>query len=393
MRGKDIKMSFRFIIFSLIALGIYLSVNYYIGMRTFERISHLTKVSGLCFWLLFWIVSLSYIIARVSENHVSPQVVNIFEYIGVYYMGIMFYLLLFFAAMDTLRYLNNKIKFIPDFITGYKNFNIIISLLMLIMISTVLIKGYYNASHTIIKEYSVDINKKSSLGKSINIVMVSDIHLGSIIENKRLRNMVSEINSLNPHIVILAGDIVDSTIKPFLEKKMAEEFKNIKSKYGTFAVLGNHDIMMGMDEQITEELEKKAGVQVLRDRALLIGNGLYIAGRDDASINRSGIKRKALKDILDKANINLPIILIDHTPKDIDEAHKENIDLMLSGHTHKGQLYPNSLITSRIYEIDYGHLNKNHFNIIVSSGYGTWGPPMRIGSQSEVVNIKLNFNN
>ena len=155
--------------------------------------------------------------------------------------------------------------------------------------------GTLNASASKIRTYEIVINKY--VEEPINIVMVSDIHLGNIIRNKRLRKMVQTINSLNPDFIAIAGDIIDSNITPFTERNMAEEFSHLKSKYGTYAVLGNHDLMTRSIDKIVAILNEN-NVNILRDEAVLINDSFYIIGRDDVTIKLyTKENRKPLKDI------------------------------------------------------------------------------------------------
>ena len=249
--------------------------------------------------------------------------------------------------------------------------------------------GSFNARSSKVTSYDINLEDKT-LNSPLNIIMVSDIHLGNLIKNSRLEELVNEINDLNPDIVLLAGDIIDSDINPFIDNNMAEEFSKIKSKYGTFAALGNHDFLTKSEDKIVELL-KDNSVTVLRDDKVLVNDSFYIIGRDDSSVDRlSGIKRKSLGEITKDIDKSKPLIVIDHNPKDINDSLDAEIDLQVSGHTHKGQIVPGNLITNSIFEVDYGYLKKDSLNVIVSSGYGTWGPPVRIGSRSEIVKINLN---
>jgi hypothetical protein len=218
--------------------------------------------------------------------------------------------------------------------------------------------------------------------------MVSDIHLGIRIGNNRVRKMIQEINELKPDLVIIAGDIVDTEIEPFINNNMAEEFSKIKAKYGTFATLGNHDLIKGNGDIITEELRKN-GVIVLRDEAFLVNDSFYVIGRDDSVINRLGSTRDTLKNIIKDIDKSKFQIVIDHTPNSINESREVGVHLHFSGHTHRGQIAPCNLVTKKMFEIDHGHLQKENLSVIVSSGYGTWGPPVRIGSKSEIVQVKV----
>ncbi|WP_199241659.1 hypothetical protein [Desulfosporosinus sp. Sb-LF] len=136
-----------------------------------------------------------------------------------------------------------------------------------------------------------------------------------------------------------------------------------------------------------------AGVNVLRDQYIKVENSFYIIGRDNPSRRSGGNTegRKELGDLIKGVDSSLPLILLDHQPLELETAQQNQIDLQLAGHTHEGQLFPGNLITKLVYEIDWGYLKKGNYNLIVSSGYGTWGPPLRIGTHSEIVCATLHF--
>lgn len=172
---------------------------------------------------------------------------------------------------------------------------------------------------------------------------------------------------------------------------MGDNFKRIKSVYGVYACLGNHD---GMRSKVEDGVKvfNAAGINMVRDKAILINNSVYVIGRDDISLESStNIKRKELSYITKDLDKSKPLLLMDHQPKNLGDAEMQGIDLQISGHTHRGQLFPANIVTSLIFELDYGYLEKNNSKYIVSSGYGTWGPPIRLGSRCEIVEINVKF--
>jgi predicted MPP superfamily phosphohydrolase len=172
---------------------------------------------------------------------------------------------------------------------------------------------------------------------------------------------------------------------------MTEVLKKFSAPLGIHAIPGNHEYIGGHLGEFSEYL-RDAGIDIHVDRADLIAGSFYLIGRDDRSGMRfSGSPRKALFELTSGLDPALPLILMDHQPYLLEEAEKEGIDLQVSGHTHKGQIWPGSLITKRIYELDYGYLLKGKSHFIVSSGFGTWGPPIRIGNRPEIVMIKVKF--
>ena len=251
--------------------------------------------------------------------------------------------------------------------------------------------GTWNARNPQITQYNLNIDKNPPKLDDLHLVVVSDVHLGNIVDNRRLKDMVSRINELEPDLVLFGGDLVDENINIFLEQEMTETLKALKPKIGSFAVLGNHEYIGGHAEDIIYHMEQ-SGIQVLRDSYEKVADSLYVVGRDDlASTEFRGKKRKPLEDFLQDLDRSLPIILLDHQPRNLDEAQKAGVDLQFSGHTHQGQFFPNNLITSRIFEIDWGYLQKDSLQVIVSSGYGTWGPPIRLGNKPELVEVNITF--
>ena len=137
---------------------------------------------------------------------------------------------------------------------------------------------------------------------------------------------------------------------------------------------------------------EQSGINILRDSIIKIDNAFYLAAREDRSISSfTGKKRKSLEEIIKDIDKSYPVILLDHTPMQLEEAERNNIDLQLSGHTHHGQFFPGNLITKMVYKLSWGYLKKGNTYYYVTSGAGTWGPPVRNVSKSEMVNIKVNF--
>ncbi len=157
---------------------------------------------------------------------------------------------------------------------------------------------------------------------------------------------------------------------------------------GIYAITGNHEYIGGVSRAV--KYIESLKIKLLRDTAVEVNGKLILIGREDRDIKRfKGLQRKNLKDILAGVDLSKPLILLDHQPFNLQEAANYNIDLQLSGHTHAGQLWPFTYLTKAIYELDWGYKVKGNTHYYVSSGYGTWGPPVRIGSKPEIVIITL----
>jgi predicted MPP superfamily phosphohydrolase len=368
-------------------LILYVILNLYVGKRIFQGISTLFHVAEPIYWCIFGVISLAYVMSKLLEKYLPNEISSILDLVGSYWIVCLLYSLIIFPLVDLVLLLNNKLNVTGRFGVETRAVYLTIALMVFVIIGTLLVRGSINAKKSYVD--FVDIKRDNNLLKEdLNIAMVSDIHLGIRIGNDRVRQMIEEINSLNPDLVIIAGDIVDTEVEPFLNNNMAEEFSKIKSKYGVFATLGNHDLIRGKGDIIAEEL-RKHGVNVLRDEAILVNNSFYVIGRDDSVINRFGSSRNSLSNITKEIDKNKFQIVIDHTPNSIHESEAVGVHLQFSGHTHRGQIAPCNLVTKSMFEIDHGYLQKDNLGVIVSSGYGTWGPPIRIGSRSEIVNVVI----
>jgi uncharacterized protein len=221
-------------------------------------------------------------------------------------------------------------------------------------------------------------------------VLVSDLHLGSILENRHLKRIADEVNSLDPDIILMAGDVIDEDLKPVIRKDLGSGLKQLKSRLGVYAITGNHEYIGGVD--LAVDYLEKHGIQMIRDSAVLIENSFYVIGREDRDRQRfSGKPRKNLSAIMTGTDKAYPLILMDHQPFTLNESLENGVDLHLSGHTHNGQIWPLNYLIDAIYEVGWGYVNKSGMHVYVSSGVGTWGPPVRIGTKPEIVHIRLKF--
>lgn len=385
---KNFGIALIFIVF----IAIFGLTNYYIGVRVWQGVgSKITFLNNKVYWVVFWAVAFSYVLARGGEKFLPASIGNYLNIIGGYWMAAMLYFLLTLPIVDIIRLTDKRFAFMPRGISGNTLIKAYAGTMIVLVVIGILIYGTLNAQNLKVVNYDIKVNKNAGNVDKLNIVMISDIHLGSIVDNSRLTKIVDKINSLNPDLVLLAGDIVDEKVGIFIKQDMGQNFKRLKSKYGVYAVTGNHEYYGGEAPEIIKELEK-SNVKVLMDEYVNIADSFYVAGREDiATESYYKKKRKTLEEILTGSDKNLPIILMDHNPMNLKEPQESGIDLQLSGHTHKGQMFPSRIVTRNMYEVDWGYLKKDNFNIVVSSGVGTWGPPVRIGNSAEIVQINLTF--
>lgn len=379
-----------FLIFLTIALSVYGSINYYIFVRGWQAIPKIPLIR-IIYTVFFLLIFFSYIAGRIAERFKICAASEALIWIGSFWLAIMIYLFLSILIIDIIRILNRIFNFFPAFITyNYEKTKLIAAGGTLIISLIITLIGFLNACSPVIKKLDLTISKKVNRFTSLHIAMASDIHLGIIISNSRLEKLVDTINELNPDIVLLAGDIVDEDLAPVIKNNLGETLLKLKSKYGTYAVTGNHEYIGGAEAAIKYLAEHN--IHVLKDKVVKIDNKFYITGRDDLSSNRyGGGKRNSLANIIKDIDHRLPVILMDHQPFNLPEATENKVDLQFSGHTHHGQLWPFNFITSKIYELSAGYKKIAGTHFYVSAGYGTWGPPVRTSSRPEIVSIHLRF--
>ncbi len=379
-----------FIIFFSIFFTIYGLSNYYIYIRGAQAIPSGSSLKT-PYVVLFLIISSSFIVGRILERFTLSFISELFVWIGSIWLAAMLYFFLAIVFLDLIRLLNHFFHFFPSCVTNdYAKTKAVTGLVTLCAVTILLTAGFINALTLQIRTLEITIPKKVAEMKSMNIVAVSDIHLGTIIGRKRFDRIVEKINALQPDIVLFPGDIVDEDLAPVIKDNLGESLKNIKPKYGVYAITGNHEYIGGVEEACRYLTEH--GVTMLRDTAIKINHTLFLIGREDRSIGQfQGKRRKTLEELMQGVDTTSPVILMDHQPFHLEEAVRNRVDLQLSGHTHHGQLWPLNLITNRVYEISWGYLKKEQTHIYVSSGAGSWGPPIRLGNTPEIVNIRLSF--
>lgn len=378
-------------LFFIIFFTVYTAVNSYIFIRGWQAIAHIPFLKPV-YAIVFIFSASSYIIARILNTNIPDLLYDILLWTGSFWFAFMLYFFLFIIFIDFCRLLNHFFGIYPSFITAnYQAAKFITFLSVLFISGMVITAGYINTRNIKINYAEIEIPKKSSKLKELNLVLVADFHLTPVNDGKLLKEIVEKINFLNADIVLMPGDVLDDDVAILKKRNIAGELSNIKSKYGVFASNGNHEFIIGVEE--ADKYLHELNINVLRDSAVLIDNSFYVLGREDRSKrNFTGEERKTLAGILKDVNRNYPAIIIDHTPMGLNEIVNENIELQLSGHTHHGQIFPLNLITANIvYEVSWGYLRKGYTQFYVTCGVGTWGPPVRLGSDSEIVSMKIKF--
>ncbi|WP_192930224.1 metallophosphoesterase [Alkaliphilus pronyensis] len=360
-----IKKLFFFALFFVFFSSIYGGMNYYVYL---QLVNHFNIVGGLRLMVqfAFWLFASSYILGKIIKR---GKFIFYITYLGAIWMGCLSISVFVFILRDTAIY------FMP-------NYSMILENLAVVLIPVLIIASIINAlKGPIVKE--VEVKPSKNLEKSLNIIHLSDIHLNVMTSVNWLKGIVNKVNSLKPDIIVITGDLVDdeySSIEAF-----ASTMKGFKAKHGVFAVSGNHEVYVGIEN--FKNFCRAADIKVIDNTSINL-EGINLIGVSDM-YRRKGKDNLLIEGIVKACDLSKYNILLCHEPIHFKNAVEKGIDLQLSGHTHRGQIPPLNFLVPFVYRYTYGlYRYKNSF-IYTTSGTGTWGPPMRLFSDSEIVSLKL----
>ena len=267
--------------------------------------------------------------------------------------------------------------------------------------------GLVHAQRTKVVSYDLSVEKPAAEGEEeMTLVLVADLHLGVNSRLATTERMVALINAERPDVVVIAGDIFTSCYSGLSHpERYANALRGIRSKYGVYAVYGNHDVeetLLGgfavapVSEAFRSgEMEafcEDSGFVMLADEIVTLPNGVQLAGRIDSEKAGDGTKdRKAPGELLSQADHRAPILVLQHEPVEFEALAEAGADAVLCGHTHAGQIFPGNLIVPLFNENAWGHKRVNGMDTFVTAGVGYYGPPMRVGTDSEITVIHLSF--
>ncbi|MBI5211038.1 MAG: metallophosphoesterase [Elusimicrobia bacterium] len=215
------------------------------------------------------------------------------------------------------------------------------------------------------------------------VVQLSDLHIGLTVPVERFEAIVGQVNALSPDLVVLTGDLMDPG--PIPEERVAAACAGLKARHGTLAVLGNHEFYHGLGKAL--EFHQRCGARLLRSEVAVLPGGLQVAGVDDLMAGR--VSREEVDAVLSRLDPKSPSLFLSHQPRMFDLASERGVGLMLSGHTHSGQIFPFGLVVRLSYRYVYGLYRLGGSALYVTSGAGQWGPPMRFLTRTEIVRIVL----
>ena len=391
----------------LFLLPFYLGVSSYMMFRFFYWMKHCNhRFNWLRFKVPFAVVYLFMALSPVIAFLLPKSAVAIvIRRISTYWIGIMLYSLLYVVLFDLLRLIAKHTKLKNTLLFSRGSVISIGSVVVACAVATCLY-GIFNARNIKVNEYSVTVNKSCGSDKHLKAVLVVDLHMGYAIGVDHITNMVEKINQQDADIVIIAGDIFDNSYDGMDDPEgIKAQLRSIKSKYGVYAVYGNHDIdekiLMGFtfdwggkqlhNEKMTNFM-KECNIKLINDESVLINDEFYLVGRRDT--DKPGTEdgtRAEISELTKDLDKTKPIFVLSHEPDELQKTADAGADIDFSGHTHDGQLFPGNLTIGLFWENPCGMIKKDNMYSIVTSGVGVYGTFMRVGTDAEICSVDIDF--
>lgn len=391
----------------LFLLPFYLGVSSYMMFRFFYWMKHCNhRFNWLRFKVPFAVVYLFMALSPVIAFLLPKSAVAIvIRRISTYWIGIMLYSLLYVVLFNLLRLIAKHTKLKNTLLFSRGSVISIGSVVVACAVATCLY-GIFNARNIKVNEYSVTVNKSCGSDKHLKAVLVADLHMGYAIGVDHITNMVEKINQQDADIVIIAGDIFDNSYDGMDDPEgIKAQLKSIKSKYGVYAVYGNHDIdekiLMGFtfdwggkqlhSEKMTNFM-KECNIKLINDESVLINDEFYLVGRRDT--DKPGTEdgtRAEISELTKDLDKTKPIFVLSHEPDELQKTADAGADIDFSGHTHDGQLFPGNLTIGLFWENPCGMIKKDNMYSIVTSGVGVYGTFMRVGTDAEICSVDIDF--
>lgn len=391
----------------LFLLPFYLGVSSYMMFRFFYWMKHCNhRFNWLRFKVPFAVVYLFMALSPVIAFLLPKSAVAIvIRRISTYWIGIMLYSLLYVVLFDLLRLIAKHTKLKNTLLFSRGSVISIGSVVVACAVATCLY-GIFNARNIKVNEYSVTVNKSCGSDKHLKAVLVADLHMGYAIGVDHITNMVEKINQQDADIVIIAGDIFDNSYDGMDDPEgIKAQLKSIKSKYGVYAVYGNHDIdekiLMGftfdwggkqLNSKKMTNFIKECDIKLINDESVLINDEFYLVGRRDT--DKPGTEdgtRAEISELTKDLDKTKPIFVLSHEPDELQKTADAGADIDFSGHTHDGQLFPGNLTIGLFWENPCGMIKKDNMYSIVTSGVGVYGTFMRVGTDAEICSVDIDF--
>lgn len=360
----------------------YIIPNFYVYFRI--RYLFISKNYRLIYTFIYLSVASIYpITERFSEENLNSVIQFLISNSG-YILPFFLYLFLSVLVFDFFLLINKFALLVsPDKMKSY-SFRLIMLAAIILLSIAIVVAGIINLNTIRVSKYTVEVSPKNSKIDHLRIVFVADIHLQQNTRIQFIEQFVRKINTIKPDLMLCAGDIVEGDNEDEISMDVVSAFNRITAKYGIFGAPGNHEYYGGNGQN---QLLGELGINMLCDTVIRVDSSFYLAGRNDQHIG----ERKTVIQLLGSISHDLPVILIDHRPTELQDVSHTIADVQFSGHTHNGQMFPVNLITKKVYELNWGYKKIRDTHFFVTSGLRLWGPPVKTAGKSEIMLIDIYF--
>ncbi|MEW6086863.1 MAG: metallophosphoesterase [bacterium] len=363
-----------FSIFSLV----YFGGHYYVYTRLVNGIC-LATAARYSIFAFFFLSSMSFYLTRIFAHSVVAQNFHMAAYFGNVWVGIVSISVAIFFIRDILM-----IFFRGD------NFLYYSAIFSIVAAGLLSLYSFYNVHRgPVVREIKIKTEKLPGGINSFSIVQLSDLHLDFLSSREWVEKIVEQTNALNPDIIVVTGDLIERGIDH--RDDFAVKFRKLSSRFGVFAILGNHEYYVGVNTFF--RFAGQSNMRILRNEKITISGFLELIGLDDKTGKIPGEFISGIENVFKTADDKKLVVVLGHRPDFYKYISKFGIDFYLSGHTHAGQIPPMDLIVKLYYKHPYGFYpevnpkNGKKSFIYTTSGTGTWAPPLRLFSKSEIVKI------
>lgn len=363
-------------VFVITVLTVWTSVHAYVLWRVWRLPAVNTPLSHRVLVVAAVFLWMSYPLSRFLYHWRLSAVARPLEYAGTTWMGVLF---LLFATLLAVEVVTLGGSLLRGTVPALRALAVAGAL---VLSGAALVQGLRDP---VVRDYEVRLAGLPAEREGTVLVEISDIHLGTLIGERWLARLVGRVNAMKPDLVVVNGDLIDGNVGEV--KPLLPILKSLRARLGVWTVTGNHEWYAGIDRSV--RLLEDAGYTVLRDRWAEAAPGLVLAGVDDLTGRR---QFGQVDHPIEKALAGRPAgatVLLSHSPLKADAAAAAGAGLMLSGHTHDGQIWPFGYLVRFAYPLLGGRYEVGGMSVIVCRGSGTWGPRMRLWLPSEIVRITL----
>ncbi len=367
---------------------LYITLAYIIpNVYLFFRIMNLFISRGYKLWytLVYLMLAAVYPLAGGRFSHDTNGLMQVLSTLSGYILPFYLYLFLSVLLFDVFLLLNLGIRILSPETRKSFRFRFYTLATMVILSVMVVVAGTINLNTIRVSKFRVEVPRRDARIDSLRIAFVADLHLQRNTPLGFVEQFVRKVNALKPDLMLYGGDMLEGDSDDESTEAIESALRSIQTTYGTFGVLGNHESYGGENE--IRIFFKKSGIPILCDTVVRIDHSFYLAGRYDQRFRN----RKTIHELLEPVPHDLPVILMDHRPTELQEVSHTAVDIQFSGHTHNGQLFPINLVTRSVYELSWGYKKIRNTHFFVTSGLRLWGPPVKTAGKSEIMLVDVHF--